>query len=490
MPISDNILPGYSTSLGPPSWVSGPVEIDSIEAEAEELMLANMTAVLASLMDDQTAEIAANQQSPQVITWDRLTNACENCPEYTKLHSKVQKGLPDTKSEWDADLLPYFKLRKELTTMGPVVLVNKRPVIPISLRNETLQHLHGCHNGATRMFERALSDLYWPNYKQDIVSFSANCSVCRQIAPSNPDNVSNELADLPAYPFQIICADFFSHNGRNYLAIADKYSNWLSVLKLTKDDSSHVIKALREYFTIFGVCETLATDGAAVFTSDTMKKFCDTWGVRQRISSAYYARSNKRAEVGVKSAKRLIQENTNNGGDLCNDSFARALLSHRNTPDPDTKVSPAEIIYGRRLRDHIPRYSYTPQEAWATYAQKREESFLQRHFAKRESLNEHAKQLKPLLVGQTVYIQDQAGNNPKRWNKSGTIVEALPFDSYIVRVDGSRKVTKRNRKFLRAYTPFKKVESPAERSAADSLHPSVSLLLSNVSQEFHIHMNR
>ena len=58
-----------------------------------------MTAVLASLMDDQTAEIAANQQSPKVITWERLTNACENCPEYTKLHSKVQKGLPDTKSE-------------------------------------------------------------------------------------------------------------------------------------------------------------------------------------------------------------------------------------------------------------------------------------------------------------------------------------------------------------------------------------------------------
>ena len=30
----------------------------------------------------------------------------------------------------------------------------------------------------------------------------------------------------------------------------------------------------------------------------------------------------------------------------------------------------------------------------------------------------------------------------------------LPFSSYLVKIHGSNKVTKRNRKFLRAFTPF------------------------------------
>jgi hypothetical protein len=53
-----------------------------------------------------------------------------------------------------------------------------------------------------------------------------------------------------------------------------------------------------------------------------------------------------------------------------------------------------------------------------------------------------------------VYIQDQHGKTPKRWNKSGIILEVEPYDSYLVKVDGSGKVTKRNRQFLRRFEPF------------------------------------
>ena len=121
-----------------------------------------------------------------------------------------------------------------------------------------------------------------------------------------------------------------------------------------------------------GICEELCTDGAKVFTSDEMKQFCKLWGVKQRISSAYHPQSNKRAEVAVKSAKRLVRDNLTPAGDLNTDRFARALLMHRNTPDPEAKVSPAEIVYGHPLRDPIPRTSYTPRKDWQSLAAKRE----------------------------------------------------------------------------------------------------------------------
>ena len=54
-----------------------------------------------------------------------------------------------------------------------------------------------------------------------------------------------------------------------------------------------------------------------------------------------------------------------------------------------------------------------------------------------------------LEVGDMVQIQNQRGNNPKRWNKSGKIIEKLDFDQYLVKVDGGGRITRRNRRFLR-----------------------------------------
>ena len=42
----------------------------------------------------------------------------------------------------------------------------------------------------------------------------------------------------------------------------------------------------------------------------------------------------------------------------------------------------------------------------------------------------------------------------RRWTKSGTVVEVLPYDAYQVRIHGSRHVSKRYRSHLRKIAPF------------------------------------
>ena len=83
------------------------------------------------------------------------------------------------------------------------------------------------------------------------------------------------------------------------------------------------------------------SDGASIFTSTMFTDFCKSWGVEQRISSAYHATSNKRADLAVKHAKRLVQDSLGPGGTLDTDSMARALLAHRNTPDPPDRSKPS-----------------------------------------------------------------------------------------------------------------------------------------------------
>ena len=51
-------------------------------------------------------------------------------------------------------------------------------------------------------------------------------------------------------------------------------------------------------------------------------------------------------------------------------------------------------------------------------------------------------------------VQDQTGNHPLRWNRRGVVVSTEGYDQYKVRIDGSRNVTERNRKYLRVFQPF------------------------------------
>ena len=326
------------------------------------------------------------------------------------------------------------------------------------------------------MIARALQSVYWPGFRKDIEDTRKRCQSCNLYAPSNPSMPLIAEPDMPEFPFQMVCSDFMEWQGHSYLVMVDKYSNWVSLFKLKKDDSKNLIQALRMYFSTFGVPQIFCTDGAKVYTSSEMEKFYRIWGIKHRTSSAYYPAANKRAEVAVKSAKRIIRDNVGPAGTLNTNKVMQALLAHRNSPDPSTNVSPAQIVFGRPIRDIIPQQSYVPDRPWVEMAKAREKSFFRRHYSRAES-DIHRKFLPPLQVGDSVYLQDQTGRTPLKWSKSGTVVECLPYDSYVIKVDGSRHVTKRNRRFLRKFTSFVPADPPPKLDEESAPRRSTRLQL-------------
>ena len=167
----------------------------------------------------------------------------------------------------------------------------------------------------------------------------------------------------PVYPFQAIVADYFNYKGHHYLVAVDRYSNW-PIVEETASGSSGLIRSLRRTFVTFGIAEELTSDGGPEFTATQTKSFLDAWKVSHRFSSVAFPHANTRAEVGVKTVKRLLVDNTDHDGSLDTDAFQRAMLQYRNTPDRDTGLSPAMIIFGRPIRDFIPihpgKYMPTP----------------------------------------------------------------------------------------------------------------------------------
>ena len=89
------------------------------------------------------------------------------------------------------------------------------------------------------------------------------------------------------------------------------------------------------------------------------------------------------------------------------------------------------------------------KEAWLA----KEEALKTRYVKTLESLKEHTRVLPKLNTGDLVMIQNQSGRFPKKWDKSGVIIEMRNNDQYLVKVDGSGRLTLRNRRFLRKYKP-------------------------------------
>ena len=281
------------------------------------------------------------------------------------------------------------------------------------------------------------------------------------MAKSNPMQPPSDLI-LPDYPFQMISSDHFTYNSKEYVVIIDRYSNWPMVYR-SESGAEGLIKRLRETFVTFGIPEELTSDGGPQFKAGKTQDFLNTWGVRHRISSVANPHANCRAELAVKTVKRMLMDNITATGSLDVDKFQRALLMYRNSVDPETKASPALILFGRPIRDAIPILMgrYRPHETWTELMSHRELTLARRHSRDHERWNEHTRRLPPLQVGDNVYLQNLVGNHPRRWERTGTVVEVRQYHQYVVRVDGTGRVTIRNRQHLRKFTPFHAPSTPS-----------------------------
>ena len=388
------------------------------------------------------------------ITWDRVQCATFSNPTTLKLLNHIEeegnKPLPD-------DLQQYRSIKQSLTTVNGVILYKSRIMIPPELQKDVLENLHSAHQGVSSMISRAQDSVYWPGITEDIHKVREMCLHCNVIAPSQPA-APPTTPIIPEFPFQSICADYCTKSGSEYLVMADRYSNWPSISRAKRGEANSrgLITEVKRHCETFGIPEELSSDGGPQFTSKEFQDFLRDYGINHRISSVAFPHSNCRAEIAVKTMKRLIAENTGPSGSLDTDAVHRALLQYRNTPDPVTGLSPAEVVFGRQLRDFTPVLpaKYRPRDEWSRTLERREEALTRRHYKDHERWSEHTKNLKPLKVGDNVYIQNQTGNHSRRWDKSGVVVEVKQHDQYLVKKDGSGVATLRNRRYLRKFQPF------------------------------------
>ena len=429
-----------------------------------ELASASMMSVHDSDEATYVGGIISEAEKLFAVTWEKVQTASMNDETMCLLADKIRNGFPNSKKDLPDIIRGFWEVRESLRCSDGVIMYKDRIVIPPSLRNRIVENLHSAHQGVSSMYSRAQTIVYWPRLVNDLEEARSACRSCHINSPSQA-KLPPTAPEIPTTPFQMIFADYFQLRGKHYLVIGDRLSGWTEVIQVRKDSAScgskGLCEALRMIIARIGAPEEMSSDGGPEFTSKEAMDFYARWGIRHRLSSAYFPQSNGRAEVAVRITKRLLEDNMAENGSLNTDNMVRALLQQRNTPDRDCQLSPAEVLFGRGLRDALPQLSKSVQifesdqihnqwhEAWAA----KEEAIRARLVRSCEQLETGSRELSSLREGDQVLIQnqDKSGGRPNKWDRQGTIIASKDHDQYLVKVHGSGRLTLRNRRFLRKF---------------------------------------
>ena len=402
---------------------------------------------------DMSGEVLASMDMVvKSVTWDGVKQAISRDTTMLQLLNWIEGGCHGEKEGLPSDLQVYWALRDKLSVSDGVPMYDDRTIIPKCMRQAVLTTLHSAHQGVTGMTLRAATAVYWPGITSDIQTVRDRCLSCQNTTPTQ-SKLPPVTPIVPEYPFQHICLDYMTMDGHNYGVFVDRYSNWVGVY--SGPAATDVVTCLAQLCENYGIPVTCTTDGGPQYTAEVVQKFMKDYGIQHRLCSVANAHANTRAELGVKTVKRMIRDCRTIGGTLDRPKLGQALLQYRNTQDRDTGVSPAQALFGRPLRDFLPRtVDQLTGDLWQKAAKAREEALKPRLYKASVNWSMATKDLPPLAVGDNVMIQNQTGNHPRRWDKRGKVVRVMGHDQYQVMVAGSRRVTLRNRRYLKTFKVF------------------------------------
>ena len=271
---------------------------------------------------------------------------CSKLITYLSTEWPNKHSLPDI-------LKPYWAARGNLSLHDDILLYGSRIVVPTSLQKQVLQKVHHGHQGIQRCRLRITSSVWWPGISNAMERYIRSCPQCvKSYVPPKEPLITTPL---PTRPWQKLAADLFELNNNPYLIVVDYFSRYPEVVKLTSTTSVSIINILKSIFARHGIPSTLITDNGPQFSSREFQKFASVYSFQHLTSSPRYPQSNGLVERAVGTTKGLLR-NTSDPH--------LALLSFRATPLPWCSLSPAELLFGRKINTDLPQSNQQLVPQW------------------------------------------------------------------------------------------------------------------------------
>ena len=256
------------------------------------------------------------QQLPWLLTWSH-----EDLYKLQKEDGIIGKVLEwkekDTKPPWcqvkheDKILKSYWTSWNELSLEQGILhrrdpasneVKNPQIVLPLSLRQEIMTHVHnhrvGGHFGVKKTLFNTKMRFWWPGMKSDVTRWCRRCSECQCRNPRSGARISLHQ-DPVGSPMERMAMDILSFkdvtdNGNTcVLVVTDYFSKWTEAFALPNHQAITVADTLvTEVFLRLGVPKIIHSDQGSEFQSDLMKEICRLLEVKQTRTCPFRPQSD------------------------------------------------------------------------------------------------------------------------------------------------------------------------------------------------------
>ena len=132
-----------------------------------------------------------------------------------------------------------------------------------------------------------------------------------------------------------------------FLILVDSHTKWMEIFPTKTATSTATITKLRWTFARYGLPQTIVTDNGTCFTSEEFESFLKSLGIQHITTAPYHPQSNGMAERCIQIFKKNMNKITSGTLD---ERLSTILFTYHTTPQSTTGETPAELMFGRRIR--------------------------------------------------------------------------------------------------------------------------------------------
>ena len=112
---------------------------------------------------------------------------------------------------------------------------------------------------------------------------------------------------IPLRPREVLGADIFHFNNKNYLCIVDYHSKLPVIKRMEGLSAESLITTTKVIFAEYGIPQKIMSGTGTNFVSDKFRKFCSRLNIKQAVSSAYHHQSNGQVKACIKFIKYTLK---------------------------------------------------------------------------------------------------------------------------------------------------------------------------------------
>ena len=259
--------------------------------------------------------------------------------------------------------------------MGDESLSSFRPWLPPGFRRGAFRGLHELAHLGVRATLKLVRDCYvWHSLVKDVTRWTKECVQCQRSKVQRHVRSPVGKFPVPEGRFKALHMDIVgplpeSRGQRYLLTVINRSTRWLEAYPMAGISAEECASVfLQGWILHFGVPGQLVTDRGRQFESQLWRHAMARLGVKHGTTTAYHPQANGLVERAHRTLKAALMARLQGAAARWFNELQVVLLGLRTAFKPDLGFTPAECVFGQRLRLPGERFSSAPEGADATSA--------------------------------------------------------------------------------------------------------------------------